>query len=462
VTARLPRPSGPDRPPRTTLTGWGRSTRSAADVDRPRTIDDVAAAVRAARGDAASRRHGRGLLARGLGRSYGDAAQNAGGRVLDLVGLGSIGSIGADGVVEVGAGVSVGELIDHAVPLGWFVPVTPGTRHVTMGGAVAADVHGKNHHRDASIGAHVVGVTLVDGLGEVRLLESGDELLGAVVGGMGLSGVVTSVRVRMRRVATASITVHTRRTADLEATMVALAEDDQRYPYTVAWLDTLATGRATGRGVVTSGDHTTVEEGGGIPLARHRAGSSLPAPPWAPSGLVNRVSARAFNEAYFRRAPAHPHVAPAPVTTFFHPLDVVGGWNRAYGATGFLQYQLAVADGEVVERVLELLRRERVTQFLPVLKRFGPGIAAPMSFPRPGWTLAVDIPATPDVGPVLDRADEIVVSAGGRCYLAKDGRVRPSLIPVMYPELERWRELRGRLDPDGVFVSDLARRLSLC
>lgn len=443
----------------TLLTGWGRASHSMARVSRVSGAAAVASAVRAARSQAPS---GRGLLARGLGRSYGDAAMNGGGHVLDLTGSTGIGEVSPDGVVDVDAGVSIGDLIGYAVPRGWFVPVTPGTRHVTIGGAVAADVHGKNHHRDASLGAHVERLTLVDGLGEVRELDAGDELLGAVLGGMGLAGVVVSARLRMRPVETASITVHTRRTADLDATMAALAEDDTRFRYTVAWLDTQAVGRHAGRGVLTSGDHTTAGEPGGIPLAQLAGPGAAPAPPWAPSGLVNRHTARAFNEAWFRKAPAHPTVGPATLASFFHPLDILEQWNRMYGRTGFVQYQLAVADGRVVEQVLELFRRERVSTFLPVLKRFGPGIDAPMSFPRPGWTLAVDIPATPDVASVLDRADEIVVAAGGRCYLAKDARVRPELVPVMYPGIDRWRDLRGRLDPDGVFVSDLSRRLSLC
>jgi decaprenylphospho-beta-D-ribofuranose 2-oxidase len=422
-------------------------------------VDAVVAAVRDARAGGAAR----GLLARGLGRSYGDAAMNAGGVVLDVTAVRGIGPVSPDGVVDVAAGVSIGELIDTVVPRGWFVPVTPGTRHVTLGGAVAADVHGKNHHRDGSIGTHVEGLTLVDGRGDVRELAAGDPLLGAVVGGMGLSGVVLSVRLRLVPVGSASITVHTRRTADLEATFAALAEDDQRFRYTVAWLDTQATGRAVGRGVLTSGDHSPADEPGAIALGDHRpAPRAAPAPPWAPSGLVNRLTARAFNELWFRKAPSRPTTGPASFASFFHPLDVVDGWNRLYGSRGFVQYQLAAPDSAVVEQVLALFRRERVTTFLPVLKRFGPGSDAPLSFPQAGWTLAVDIPATRDVAAVLDRADELVVTGGGRCYLAKDARVRPELIPVMYPELDSWRELRARLDPDGVFASDLSRRLSLC
>ena len=449
----------------TMLSGWGRSTWSRATVSTVADGDAVATAVHGALRRRSARPAGapeRGVLPRGLGRAYGDAAQNGGGLVLDLTGCTGIGEIQPDGVVEVAAGTSIGALIDHVVPHGWFVPVTPGTRHVTVGGALAADVHGKNHHRDASIGAHVVDVTLVDGLGEVRVLAAGDVLLGAVLGGMGLSGVIVAARLMMQPIETASITVHTSRTRDLDETMAALVAADASHRYTVAWLDTLAPGRRAGRAVLTSGDHTPGGDAAATPLAWHLSGRAVPAPSWAPSGLVRHSTARAFNEAYYRMAPATPTVGPAPLTAFFHPLDVVHGWNRAYGRVGFLQYQFAVADPKVVTDVLELFRRERITTFLPVLKRFGPGIQAPLSFPTPGWTLAVDVPADPATAATLDRADDIVVAAGGRCYLAKDARVRPQLIPDMYPDLDRWRELRGRLDPDGLFVSDLSRRLALC
>ncbi len=452
--------SGSDaRRGRASLTGWGRATASVSQVVPAGNVEQVVAAVRSAR---ASGTRARGVLARGLGRSYGDAATNAGGCVVDTRGLRGIGEIAADGTVEVAAGVSVGELMARTVPRGWFVPVTPGTRHVTVGGAVAADVHGKNHHRDGSIGSHLVDVTVVDGRGEVRRIGAGDPLMGAVVGGMGLSGVVVSARIRLIRVSSASITVETRRTPDLDATLAALAEDDRRHRYTVAWLDTRVGGRSAGRGVLTSGDHSPADEPGALPLRDYTDAPAVPAPAWAPPGLVNRVTTRAFNELWFRRAPRHRTVSPATLSSFFHPLDVVGGWNRLYGRPGFVQYQLVVEDPAVVEAVLDLFRRHRVTTFLPVLKRFGPESSAPLSFPRAGWTLAVDLPAVDEVAPVLDRVDRLVVEAGGRCYLAKDARVRPQLVPAMYPRLDDWRELRARLDPDGVFVSDLSRRLSLC
>jgi decaprenylphospho-beta-D-ribofuranose 2-oxidase len=277
---------------------------------------------------------------------------------------------------------------------------------------------------------------------------------------MGLAGVVTRARVRLLPIETASMTVQTQRTADLDSTMAALMEADRSHRYTVAWLDTLAPGRALGRAVITSGDHAS--SGAVTPLAGFTTGPVLPAPPWAPSGLLTASRMRWFNELYWQRAPHEPRVSRQTIASFFYPLDVIAGWNRMYGQPGFLQYQCAVADGEVVREVLDLFRAERVPGFLAVLKRFGPGSALPLSFPIPGWTLAVDMPASPALAPVLDRADELVAASGGRLYLAKDSRMRLEHVPVMYPELDRWREQRELLDPHHVFSSDLSRRLSLC
>ena len=445
----------------TTLTGWGRTQPSVAAISHEATIAGIAEAVRSTAPGS------RGILARGLGRSYGDAAGNAGGWVVSTDQLRRIGPIDHEtGEVDVESGASIGDLLEAGVPQGWFVPVTPGTRHVSLGGAVAADVHGKNHHRDGSIGAHVVSVDVVDGLGQTHTLLRQDPRLGAVLGGMGLAGIVTRVRLSMRRVESASLTVATRRTHDLDETMATLVADDARHRYTVAWVDCLARRRNLGRGVVTSGDHTVAVEGllppGALALDSYATGRVLPAPPWAPSGLLAPGAMRLFNEAYFRRAPAFREGEQQSVGAFFHPLDAIGGWNRMYGRRGFVQYQFAVADPELVRAVLRLLERAGAPAYLAVLKRFGAGSSAPLSFPQAGWTLAVDLPARADVGPVLDAADELVAAAGGRVYLAKDSRMRPHLLPVMYPHLDRWRELREQLDPHHVFVSDLARRLRLC
>ena len=435
------------------LTGWGRTAPTAASVCRPRTADEVAAAV-AASGP-------RGILARGLGRSYGDAAQNAGGTVLDLTGLDSIGRVDpATGEVTCGAGVSVDALLRRTVADGWFVPVTPGTRQVSLGGAVAADVHGKNHHRDGSLGVHVARLELVDGRGERRTLTQHDELFRATVGGMGLTGVVTSVTLRMIAISSAWLAVDTRRTADLDETMAVLADCDARRRYSVAWIDCLAHGTALGRGVVTAADHLSeVDVPDRLSFAPRTRAS---VPPRVPPGLLGRRRMTLFNDAYHRAAPLRAFDVPTSTAAFFHPLDVLDGWNRLYGPGGFVQYQFVASDPAVVRGVLDGLRAARVPVLLAVLKRFGPGNDAPLSFPIEGWTLAVDIPArTPGLGAGLDAADRLVVESGGRIYLAKDARTSPDTIAAMYPRLPEWREVRAGADPRGVFTSDLARRLRL-
>ncbi len=436
------------------LTGWGRTAPSRSDVQALISADEISQAI--------GRTGPRGVLARGLGRSYGDAAQNAGGLVLDLrTEVAAKLVVPPSGVVTCPAGVSLDALLRQVVPQGWFVPVTPGTRQVTLGGALAADVHGKNHHRDGTISAHVLALELVDGTGAARRLTPSDELFWAVPGGMGLTGVITSVTLRLRPITSAWMTVHTERTADLDATVAALARADGQ-SYSVALVDCLAGGSAHGRGIVTSAEHTPVADLPGRRPLEFDPRAGVPAPPWAPSTLLNRVSIGAFNAAYFRAAPGRPRTDQHRAAAFFHPLDAVHGWNRLYGRTGLVQYQFVTADLDVVRWALAELARVKAPSFLTVLKRFGAGNRAPLSFPREGWTLAVDLPGSmAGLGGLLDRIDERVASSGGRVYLAKDSRLRPELLGWMYPELERWRELRAQLDPRGLFVSDLSRRLSL-
>lgn len=444
------------------VSGWGRTAPTAGRLVPATSAEQVAETVRAA--------GPRGVLVRGRGRSYGDAAQNAGGVLLDLSGLSDIGPIDPQtGEITCGAGVSLDQLYRHILPLGWTLPVTPGTRLVSLGGAVAADVHGKNHHRDGSLGAHLVELRLVDGRGDVVRAVPGDPAYDAVVGGLGLAAAVVSVRLRLRPVSSAWMRVDTTRTADLAETMATLEAVDARHRYSVAWLDGLAPGQRLGRGVVTSGDHAVAAEVGAVvdgsvdgpgpltfaPTARLRV------PPVPLPSMLGPRRVAAFNEAYYRAAPRRRRDELQPLATFFHPLDGIRDWNRLYGRDGFVQYQFAAESPDLVRQALEQLRSVRAPAFLAVLKRFGPSGSAPLSFPVPGWTLALDLPADPALAAVLDRVDQLVADAGGRVYLAKDSRLRPELLATMYPGVGRWRELRAALDPGHVFHSDLARRLHL-
>jgi decaprenylphospho-beta-D-ribofuranose 2-oxidase len=354
------------------------------------------------------------------------------------------------------------------LPRGLFLPVTPGTRYVTVGGAIACDVHGKSHHVAGSFGRHVVSLDLVTADGETHVVgpDHEPELFWATVGGMGLTGVVTRAVLRTIPVETSLMSVTTTRLPDLASAMTAMRTTDERFTYSVAWIDTLARGRGMGRSVLSQGEHATRDEltgrAAGHPL-QAPGQPRLAAPPHLPGGLVRHATVRAFNEAWFRKAPVRREGEIQPLSTFFHPLDGVASWNRLYGPRGFVQYQCVVPDdaAETMDRIVDRISRQGHASFLSVLKRFGAGNESPLSFPMAGWTLALDLPAHPGLATLLDGLDDLVVAAGGRVYLAKDARLGPERLREMYPRLDDFLAVRRRVDPTGVFRSDLSRRLEL-
>ncbi|MET8573856.1 FAD-binding oxidoreductase [Streptomyces sp. NPDC005012] len=448
--------------PAVPVTGWGRTAPTVARLVRPRSYDEAVAAVRGC--------GARGGIPRGLGRAYGDAAQNAGGAVLDMTALDRIHAVDvAGGVVLCDAGVSLHRLMQVLLPLGWFVPVTPGTRYVTVGGAIGADIHGKNHHVSGSFSRHVLSMELLTADGSIRTVSPGDPLFDATCGGMGLTGVVLTASLRLQPVQTSLMAVDTERATDLDDLMARLTATDHHYRYSVAWIDLLARGRGTGRAVLTRGDHAPLDALPRSSRARRDPlafrPSRLPAAPsFLPDGLLGRTTVGVFNELWYRKAPRRRTGELQRLPAFFHPLDGVPHWNRVYGRGGFVQYQFVVGHGEeeTLRRVVRRVSDHRCPSFLAVLKRFGDGDPGWLSFPTAGWTLALDIPAgLPGLGELLDGLDEEVASAGGRVYLAKDARLRPELLPAMYPRLDEFRALRAELDPRGVFTSDLSRRLGL-
>ncbi|WP_430377075.1 FAD-binding protein [Streptomyces sp. B1-3] len=468
------------------LTGWGRTAPTAARPTRPRSYEEAVAAVRGC--------GARGGIPRGLGRAYGDAAQNAGGAVFDMTGLDRVHAIDADGgTVLCGAGVSLHRLMEVLLPLGWFVPVTPGTRHVTVGGAIGADVHGKNHHVSGSFSRHVLSFELLTADGEIRTVRRDTPLFDATTGGMGLTGMILTATVQLQPVETSLMSVDTERARDLDDLMARLTATDHAYRYSVAWIDLLARGAAMGRAVLTRGNHAPLEalrssgapEGGarargdasGTRARRDPSGTRahrdplafrtprFPAPPaFFPEGLLNRTTVGLFNELWYRTSPRARTGRLQGIPAFFHPLDGVPHWNRVYGRGGLVQYQFVVGHGheETLHRIVRRVSGHRCPSFLAVLKRFGDADPGWLSFPVPGWTLAMDLPAgLPGLGALLDEIDDEVAAVGGRVYLAKDSRLRPELLATMYPRLDDFRALRAELDPRGVFTSDLSRRLAL-
>ncbi len=394
----------PTSPPatETVIHGWGGGDGVPAMLLTPDGADEVRLALAAARG---------GAIARGLGRSYGDAAQLRDGLVLETTRLKGYTLDRETGYVTAAAGVTIGELLGALVPEGWMVPVVPGTQHVTLGGAVASDIHGKNHGTAGSFGAHVRALGLMTAFGELVELAPGDELFAATLGGMGLTGVIVWVTLALRPVTSALLSVDTDRVDSLDEMLALLSGPGG--PHRVAWLDLL--GPTPVRGIVTRAEHLSpaagsVARGSATVAAR----AAIPAA-W-PAGLLRRTAIRAFNELRYRMAPRSERDAIESLGRHMFPLDALDAWPRLYGHAGFVQYQLVVPYGEerVLEQVIARLRRSPAPCYLAVLKDFGPAGGPPLSFPIAGWTLALDLPRrAPALSTLLDGFDELVAAAGG-------------------------------------------------
>jgi decaprenylphospho-beta-D-ribofuranose 2-oxidase len=447
------------------LSGWGGTPTSASHVARPVDRDELVKAHLEA--------SPRGVIARGLGRAYGDAAMNAGGLVLEATDVSGVLDLDPrTGLLRVLAGTSLDDVLRVSVPQGWFLPVTPGTRFVTIGGAIASDVHGKDHHSAGTFGSHVrsIVMALSDGTLTTFTPETTPDEFWATCGGMGLTGTIVEATVALRPIETNRITTDIDRVDDLDALLCLLAEGEGRYRYSVAWIDLLARGRHLGRSVLTQGDFASREQvERELPdtpaqdMLSFSPPHQIPAPP-APSGLLNRWSIRVANELWFRRYPRRRRGQLQSISAFFYPLDLLDAWPRLYGPRGFLQWQCLVPFGceDLLRSVIEAIVDQHGASFLAVLKRLGHANRSPLSFPASGWTLALDMPAgDASLAQLLRRLDREVADAGGRVYLAKDSCLHPDLVPVMYPRLDEWRAVRDRLDPDGSMISDLARRLRL-
>ncbi len=441
---------------RQTMTGFGGIRPSQAVVVGPAGVDRLRALI-------ATRPAG-GLVARGAGLSYGDAAQNGRGIVVSPVTSPAVAIDQERQTVTASAATPFAEILRLLVPAGFILPVLPGTSQLTVGGALAADIHGTNHSHAGSLSAWVEQVELMDGTGELRQLSPGSDAAGlyASLGGMGLTGVMLTATIRLRRITSDFMAVTSRRAGNLDSVLSMMKGATSHY--SVAWIDATATGAALGRGVVTTAYHANGPDPAlaGRSLS-YRRGPRHHAPAMAAS-LVTPVTARAFNSLWYRKAPAERAVL-TDLATYFTPLDAVHGWNRLAGPQGLVQYQFVVPFGaeSVLSAALAAVQAGRCAPFLATLRRFGVASGGPLSFPAPGWCLAIDMPAgRPCLGAVLHALDMRVADAGGRVYLASDARVSQYAVESMYGALADWRTTRDRLDPHGLFRSDLGRRVGLC
>ena len=457
------------------LYGWGRTAPSTAQVLSTADVDTIAQAVKqvADENSELPEHRRRGIIARGMGRSYGDPAQNGGGLVVDMTPLNRIRSIDPDtGIVDVDAGVTLDQLMKAALPYGLWVPVLPGTRQVTIGGAIGPDIHGKNHHSAGSFGDHVLSMELLVADGRVLHLEpTGEtaELFWATVGGMGLTGIILRARIQMTFTETAYFIADTDRTDTLDET-IALHSDgsEVNYTYSSAWFDAISAPPKTGRSTISRGSLATLDQLKEYapklakdPL-KFKAPQLMTVPDIFPSWTMNKLSLMAIGEAYYLMgSPSRNDVK--NLTQFYQPLDLIGEWNRGYGKAGFLQYQFVVPT-DAVEPFKDIIYDIQASGHytaLNVFKLFGEGNQAPLSYPMKGWNVCVDFPIRPGLNEFLDRLDDQVMQFGGRLYLAKESRTSAEKFHAMYPGMAGWLKTRREIDPTGVFASDMSRRLEL-
>ncbi len=443
------------------LSGWGRYPAVDCQLERLRRHEDLPGLLH----------RGTTLIARGNGRSYGDAALNPE-LTLSMLAMNRMRAFDAGtGLLDCEAGVPLADILNTFVPRGWFPPVVPGTSLVTVGGMVAADVHGKNHHRDGTFGAYVESLTLAGADGTTRTCSRTEnaDLFRATLGGMGLTGVILSVRFRLRPIETAFVMAEALVASDLDE-MMALFEASRDWRYSVAWIDCLARGARLGRGVMTRGafmERATLPPRLTSDPLRPAPAGKLQVPADVPSALLNRVSIGIFNALCYRRGRRRARAGARPVhfDRFFFPLDRIEAWNRLYGRRGLVQYQCVLPKGESAVGIAALLERVAASgqgSFLGVLKLFGPAGEGLMSFPMEGYSLALDFPVRSGTRALLDGLDEITHRHGGRVYLAKDARCAPERVREGYPRLDAFEAVRA--EASGArprFASELSRRLAL-
>ena len=426
----------------TDYSGWGRVCHASGDLARPERARALAAIAAE-----------RPAPAIGQRRSYGDACLNDGGAAIDMTRMDRVLSFDTEtGLLDVEAGATLGGLAQIFAPKGWLPPVMPGTGFATVGGAIAMDVHGKNHHEAGSFGMHVESLTLLTAKGP-KVVKTGSTLFKATVGGLGQTGPILSARVRLLRTKGDVIVVTERRIENWDQFIERFGASDSTY--SVGWIDATARGDALGRGILEE-----AETGGGL-VKPARRGRRVPFD--APSFTLSPPVVRSFNAAYWRRVPEGGRTVVKPIDDFFFPLDKIHDWNRLYGKTGFHQFQCVVPldKAPALRLMLDKVAASGLASPLAVLKRMGPGRAGFLSFPMEGYTLAIDFPNRPAAERLIRELEMDTLAAGGRLYLAKDALAGAEGIHAMYPEHAKWLKEVRKIDPEGHYETDLTRRLKL-
>lgn len=440
---------------RISRSGWGRILFSNGQLHRVENFHKIEPEKRGSSG-----------LPIGLGRSYGDSSLNSNGILWTCESLKDIDIDTASSIATCGSGVTIGELEREASLKGLFPPVVPGTEFVTVGGAIASDVHGKSHHAFGSFGDHLTEILLIDAKGNLRCLKpegENEDLFWATVGGMGLTGIILSAKIKLRQIETTYFTCKEFRVKTISEALEKLLHLDKEFEYTVAWID--FSGKYNGRGLVSGGNHTRISELNSVSNKKaivEKKPKKISLPDVFPSNLVNKFTVRLFNEFWYRK-PLNSGIK--HFQGFLHPLDSIQNWNRIYGKFGLLQYQFQIPENneDFLFKVMEKFKSIKATSFLVVLKKFGSSNRGMLSFPKAGWTLAIDLPANLiGLENCLAELDDELAQLGGRIYLSKDHRLSKENFQKMYPHYEKFKQLKRDVDPESYWNSDQGRRLGLC
>jgi FAD/FMN-containing dehydrogenase len=405
------------------------------------------------------------FIPRGNGRCYGDASLS--GRTISTLKYDKILSFDKQhGIFECQSGITLDQILKVIVPAGWFLPVTPGTKFITVGGGLASDVHGKNHHIDGSISNHVLEMDVVLASDEVITCtpESYADLFEATLGGMGLTGVISRAMIRLKKIETSMIRQKQVKAENLQE-LIGLFETYKNYTYSVAWIDCLKKGRHFGRSILMLGEHASpgdlaeIQKANPLKLPKNK---QINFPFNLPSWVLNKFSVKAFNFLYYSKNFKKEIDNIVSYEPFFYPLDAILHWNRMYGKAGFVQYQF-VLPLDAKEGLVEILKRiadEGLGSFLAVLKVFGKQESI-ISFPKEGYTLALDFPVRKGLLPFLDELDQLVLKYHGRLYMSKDARMKPEMMVAGYPQLEKFKAIVKKYNPDGKIRSAQSDRLLL-
>ena len=437
------------------FSGWGNVKRSESFLREPATANEVRKMILSS--------GSKGTIPRGAGRSYGDQAMNEHGDVIRLsFKTNRWSQPDSEGIITVSSSVTFSELLEVLVPLGWYLPVVPGTGFVTIGGAIAADIHGKNHFHNSSLAEHIQSLTLMLADGEIVECSPKSEgnLFWATVGGLGLTGIILEANIRLTRIQSDRILVCTRKFDHFSQLFEAMKSKAVKSHYSVAWLDLVSKGKDA-RGILETGDHESSNESTSF---AYKTKPTVNVPRYIPNKILNTRTIRAYNALRFNYSEEDSPEVSKLFSEYLFPLDKFGNWNRLYGRSGLIQWQVVLPDEseDMLFNIIQSIITSGHHAFLAVLKKLGPANRAPLSFPMSGWTLAVDFPAREQgVYDYLHTLDHEVVKAGGRLYLAKDVRLDPQFLLKMYPRLDEWKLIRKEVDPQRRWQSDFSRRLDL-